>query len=77
MEVKLKNIYVEADNIICSQNMKLSTIMQEIDNDICDAFKTISICRQREDKEDNNPYDALEEVEGILCEIQELIQCIK
>ena len=67
-------IEILTDNIRCS-GRSLNSITGEIDNCLSDAFKDISLYRQ---KGNEHPLiDTLEEVEGYLCKIQELIGLIK
>jgi len=73
---KIIEIEIEksTSEIICS-GRKLESITKEIENNIHDAFKGISIRRQR--GEEHEFYDTIEEVEGYLCKIQELVSLIK
>lgn len=61
------------ENIICS-GKKLSLICKEIDNRLFDCFKQISTYMN--DPEGSIFFDPIEELEGLLIEIQDLITLI-
>ena len=67
-------IEMPTSEIICS-GRKLESITKEIEDNLHDAFKEISLRRQR--GRENEFYNSIEEIDGYLCKIQELVSLIK